>query len=356
MGANIYDSEEEKVRKILLKRIIFIITLSVLVVLIFLYSITVGVSNISFNDVYRVFVNEIFPGTYDITGQMRMIVINLRLPRILMAVIGGAILALGGCLIQSVLRNPLATPYTLGVSSGAGLGAAIAILAGMTLASNIYGIILNAFIFALIPIGVILLASRIRNISPATMILCGVSMSYIFSAVNTLFQFFGDPDAVKRVVFWMIGDLNNIFIWHIPYVFVTLILSILISVFLSKPVNAMRLGDDTARSLGFNPGNTRTLAMLTACLSTAMVICFTGAIGFVCLLAPHICRVVVGGDMKYLIPSSMLCGSVLLLLADVGAKTLAEPIMLPVGAITALVGGPMLLYLLLRKRGNHHEI
>lgn len=351
-----YSSEEKEIRTILLKRLLFILALSVSVILIFLYSISVGVTSISYTDIYRVFVNEVFPGSYEITSQMKMIVIDIRLPRILMALIGGAILALGGCLIQSVLRNPLATPYTLGVSSGAGLGAAIAILAGMTLASNIYGVIVNAFIFALIPIGVVLLASRIRNISPATMILCGVSMSYIFSAANTLLQFFGDPDAVKRVVFWMVGDLNNIFIWHIPYVLVTLLISVFVSAYLLKPINAMRLGDDTARSLGFDPGNTRTLAMLTACLSTAMVICFTGAIGFVCLLAPHISRAVVGGDMKYLIPSSLLCGSVLLLLADLGAKMLAEPIMLPVGAITALVGGPMLLYLLLRKRSNHHEI
>lgn len=344
------DVQEEKIEAIFLKRLLFILFLLVAVILTFSYSVTVGTADISVSEVYRTIVDTIFPGTYNISDKTKMIIVNIRLPRVLMALIGGAILALGGCLVQSILRNPLATPYTLGVSSGAGFGAAMAILMGMSLASSIAGVIFNAFVFALLPIAVILIAGRVRKLSATTMVLCGVSISYIFSAVNTLLQFFGDPNAVKAVVFWMVGDLNNIFIWHIPFVLTTLIICIIFSAYLSKSINAMRLGDDTARSLGINTEAVRTVTLLLACLSTAMVVCFTGSIGFICLLAPHISRVFVGGDMKYLIPASALCGSMLLLLADLGAKVLAEPIMLPVGAITALVGGPMLLYLLLRRR------
>lgn len=345
--------EEEKIRIIFLKKLLFILFLFAAVVLILSYSVTVGTANISIGDVYRTLIDAVIPGIFDISDRMKMIIIDIRLPRVLMALIGGAVLAIGGCLTQSILRNPLATPYTLGVSSGAGFGAAIAIMTGFTLASSIAGVILNAFVFALIPITIIIMASRLKNMSSTTMVLCGVAMSYIFSASNTLLQFFGDPNAVKTVVFWMVGDLNNIFIWHIPFVLVTLILCLIASIYLSKGINAMRLGDDTARSLGINTGAVRTLTLLVACLSTAMVVCFTGSIGFICLLAPHISRVFVGGDMKYLLPASALCGSALLLLADLGAKTLAEPIMLPVGAITAMVGGPLLLYLLLKRKTDH---
>lgn len=353
MSENKNQDEEEKIRLLLLKKVLFILFLLVAVILILSYSVTVGTSKISISDVYRTLIDAILPGIFDISDRMKMIIIDIRLPRVLMALIGGAILAIGGCLTQSILRNPLATPYTLGVSSGAGFGAAIAILTGFTLVSNIAGVILNAFVFALIPIVIIILASRVRNMSSTTMVLCGVAMSYIFSASNTLLQFFGDPNAVKTVVFWMVGDLNNIFIWHIPFVLVTLIFCIIASTYLSKGINAMRLGDDTARSLGINTGAVRTITLLVACLSTAIVVCFTGSIGFICLLAPHISRVFVGGDMKYLLPASALCGSALLLLADLGAKSLAEPIMLPVGAITAMVGGPLLLYLLLKRKTDH---
>ncbi len=345
--------EEEKIRTIIVKRLLFISFLLIAVISIFCYSVTVGTAEISVSDVYKTLVDSLLPGTFDISDRMRMIIIDIRLPRILMALIGGAVLAIGGCLTQSILRNPLATPYTLGVSSGAGFGAAIAILTGMSLASNIAGVIANSFFFALIPIAIILTAGRMRNLAPATMVLCGVAISYIFSAANTLLQFFGDPNAVKAVVFWMVGDLNNIFIWHIPFVLVTLILCLAASAYLSKNINAMRLGDDTARSLGVNTEAVRTVTLLVACLSTAMVVCFTGSIGFICLLAPHISRIFVGGDMRYLIPASALCGSAILLLADLGAKVLAEPIMLPVGAITAMVGGPLLLFLLLRRKSDN---
>jgi len=338
---------------IFLKRLLFILFLLAAVISILSYSVTVGTADISVWDVYRTLMDAVLPGTFEIGDRTRMIIIDIRLPRVLMALIGGAILAVGGCLTQSILRNPLATPYTLGVSSGAGFGAAIAILMGMTLVSNVVGVIVNAFVFALIPIAVVLTAGRARNLSSATMVLCGVAMSYIFSAANTLLQFFGDPNAVKAVVFWMVGDLNNIFIWHIPFVLITLIMCLVTSAYLSKNINAMRLGDDTARSLGVNTEAVRTITLLVACLSTAMVVCFTGSIGFICLLAPHISRVFVGGDMKYLVPASALCGSALLLLADLGAKMLAEPIMLPVGAITAMVGGPLLLYLLLRRKSDN---
>lgn len=314
------------------------------------YSMTLGTSGISATDAYKAIFNSIFPGTFDISDQTMRIVMNLRAPRVLMAIFGGAALAIGGCITQSLLKNPLATPYTLGVSSGASFGAALSLLFGVGLFGGITGTIANAFLFSLIPIAVVILASRFRTMTPMTIILCGVAMSYVFSASNTIFQFFGDAEAVKSVVFWMVGDLNEICLWNIPYVAVTMLASFVLMMLLSKDINIMRMGDDTAKGLGVNVGLIRTTCLIAACLLTAIVVSFTGSIGFICLLAPQISRIFVGSEMQYLLPASALTGACLLSVADMVAKTIMAPIMLPVGAITALVGGPVLIILLLSSR------
>lgn len=251
-----------------------------------------------------------------------------------------------------MLRNPLATPYTLGISSSACLGAALSIIYGFAIVNGVYGRILNAFIFSLLPVGVILLASSRRSMSPTTMVLCGIAISYIASACNTIMQYFADPNAVKDVVFWSVGDLNNSLLWQIPYVFVVTIIAFIVAMLLSRNLDILRMGDDTAKGLGINVGLVRAAAVLTACLVTATIVAFVGAIGFVCLLAPHISRYFVGNSMKYLIPASALVGMILLLVADVIAKTVIAPAMLPVGAITALFGGPLLIFLLVRQKGT----
>lgn len=313
------------------------------------YSITLGSSGLSPGDAYKALMNSLLPGTFDLPDKTMRIVMNIRAPRVLMAVFAGASLALGGCITQSILKNPLATPYTLGVSSGAGFGAALAILFGLTIIPGVGGIVINAFIFSLIPIAIVLTASQFRRMTPMTIILCGVAMSYVFSASNTIFQFFGEPNAVKSVVFWMVGDLNEISMWNIPYVAVPMIVIFILSMYLARDMNVMRMGDDTAKALGVRVDAIRVGALLMACLMTAFVVSFTGSIGFVCLLAPTISRIFVGGEMQYLLPASAVMGACILVLADMVAKTIIAPIMLPVGAITALVGGPVLILLLLTR-------
>ena len=253
-----------------------------------------------------------------------------------MAVFAGMILAIGGCLVQTLLTNPLATPYTLGVSSGAGFGAAISIIYGVSIVSTTL---------------VILIGSRHSKMTPLTIVLCGVAISYIFSACNTILQYFADANAVKEVVFWSIGDLSHAQMWQIPYVAAMAIFFFVVAMVLSKDINLIRMGDDSAKSLGVNVNGVRLVAIVLSCLATATVVSFIGAIGFVCLLAPHIARIFVGGDLRYLIPASAAFGACLLLIADILAKSLISPVLLPVGAITALLGGPVLVYLLLRPKG-----
>ena len=349
--------EREAIAIMTFRRVAFIIATFVFMIALIGISITIGSSNITPLEAYESIIRYVFPGAFPELPQKTVdIVMIIRAPRVLMAVFGGAALALGGCITQSLLKNPLATPYTLGVSSGAGFGAALVILFGFGLTGTFIDAVASAFIFSLIPICVVILASRRTNMTPMTIILCGVAMSYVFGACNTIFQFFGEASAVKSVVFWMVGDLNDILLWNIPYVAIPFVLIFLIVMFLSKDFNVMRMGDDTATSLGVNVRTMRTLGLVLACLMTAIVVSFTGCIGFVCLLAPQISRIFVGNDMKYLVPASACLGACLLSVADIVAKTIYAPIMLPVGAVTALVGGPVLVLLLLRSSKNRGSV
>ena len=344
-------TEKEKIRRLFVIRAIFISVMTITIVLMISYSITLGVSGVSAIDAYKAIINGFLPGTFDIESMTSRIIINLRAPRVVMGVLAGASLAIGGCITQAILKNSLATPYTLGVSSGAAFGAALAIILGISFTGGaILGIITNAFIFSLIPICIVLAASKFRVMTPMSMILCGVAISYIFGAVNMLLQYFADESALRSIVFWTVGDLTSVSLWNAMYLGPMMIFTFLFGMFIAKDINAMGMGDDTAKSLGVNVDRVRISGLVIACLLTATVICFTGAIGFICLLAPQISRMFVGEDFRYLLPSSALVGACLLTLADMGARTLMSPVLLPVGVLTALIGGPAFILLLFSRK------
>lgn len=311
-----------------------------------------GSSSMTFLDAYKVLFNQIFPGTFEVSDNYEFIVLNIRAPRVLLAFFAGIILAIGGCLIQTILKNPLATPYTLGISAGAGFGATLYFIFGFSLFGGTLGLIGNAFVFSLVPALIVFFAITRKRVSPVTMVLGGVAISYMFSACNTLSQYFGDSDAVRDVVFWSVGDLTSAAMWQVPYVLVTALGYFIFAMIVARNLNIMRMGDDTAKSLGVDVEKVRLIVVIVVCICTAVVVSFTGPIGFVCLLAPHISRRLVGTDLHYLIPASALVGATLLLIADVIAKTALSPIMLPVGAITALLGAPVLVYLLFIRRSG----
>ncbi len=342
--------ERENIRSMLVRRVSFIIATAALVAVLFLYSLTIGAADLSISEVYRTVFNRYFPDVFEVTEKSVTIVWSLRMPRVAIAALAGATLGMAGCVTQAILRNPLATPYTLGVSAGAGFGAAVGFIVGAGVFTGISMVIGNSFLFALIPAFVILLASRRRGVTPETLILCGVAMAYIFGALNTLLQFFADDEALRSAVFWLVGDLTRASLWQIPYISTALVLFLVINMYHAKDINIIKMGDDDAKGMGVDVERVKLIGVLSACLATATVICFTGAIGFICLLAPHISRLFIGGDERYLIPASGLFGACLLLSADIVAKTAVAPVLLPVGAITALLGGPMLIYLLLRRK------
>lgn len=344
------EAEKKKYRRAIAKRGLFLVICAVLLIVVAGIALTLGSASISFFDAYAAIFARVFPDWFQVSSLADTVVWTLRLPRILLAIFAGAALAIGGCTTQAILRNPIATPYTLGVSAGAGLGAAIAIILGTGLVDGKFLIIGNAFIFSLFPVVVILLLVKRRGASPETMILAGVAMVYIFNACTTILQYFAESNAVSATVFWIVGDLSRADWWQLPYIFGVLIICTVINLWMSWDINVMKMGDDTAKSLGVEVDLARKVSLITACLLTATVVSFTGAIGFVCLVAPHICRAIVGGDHRFLIVSSSFFGAVLMLFADIVARQLIAPIVLPVGAVTAFLGGPLLLYLLIRKR------
>ncbi len=351
MGSNeIVNDTRDTIRNRTFVRVVAIVGMVIAILILSCISISVGAAeSVTPSVAFKVLFNQILD-VFEVPANAERIVMNIRLPRILMAIFAGIILAVGGCVMQTLLNNPLATPYTLGVSSASALGACLALAFGINLASSPFAVATNAFIFSLIPLGILTLCSKVKRLSPVMMVLLGVAMSYIFSACLTIMEYFVESDALSSIVFWTVGDLSNAFMWEIPYVAFVALLIVVFTMLMSKPLNTMRMGDDTAKSLGINVDIIRLSCILIACLGTAVVICFIGTIGFVCLLAPQICRYIIGGDLKLLVPASALMGAVLLLIADILSKALISPGLLPVGAVTALIGGPALIILLIKTK------
>lgn len=328
------------------KKVLFILICLALCIALATYSAVIGSYPISPSEVYATIWNAII-GHPQPDQTVAHIVLDLRLPRILGAIVCGFALAICGAVMQSMMRNPLADPYTMGISSGAGFGAALAIILGVELVSG-GGVILNAFVFAVIPAMVILFLSRFRRATPTMMILCGISLMYIFNAMTQLFMLVADPEDLATVYKWTVGTLDSIGMGDLGLVLIVTVAGSLYVQCMANRLNVMGTGDDSAKTLGVDVDRQRIILLLVITLVAAAVVSFTGVIGFVGLVSPHIARLVIGADNRYLIPAAGIFGSVLLLISDIAARTIAAPTILPVGVITACIGGPLFMYLILR--------
>jgi len=359
---------KEQYKKFIGRKIFFVFFFAALILIISGVSTTLGSYPITVKEVYSI----IWRGSVTILQNLDFIIVNgvrefareyftteeivvwqLRLPRIFLGIIAGIGLGLAGAVMQAILRNPLASPYTLGISSGAGFGASLAILAGAGIVGGKYLIIGNAFVFALLVSFIILALSSRKGATPETMILAGIAMMYLFGAMTTILQYFGEAEAVKEAVFWMVGDLNRAS-WPV----VTIILGVLaccapLLMLKSWDLNVMGAGDETAKSLGVNVKRIRVITMVVSTLLVATIVCFTGTIGFIGLVAPYMTRLAIGGDNKYVLPVSGLLGAVILISADLVARRIIAPVILPVGAVTAFMGAPLFLYLIMRRRREY---
>jgi iron complex transport system permease protein len=279
----------------------------------------------------------------------KVILFSIRAPRIVVAVLMGTALGASGAVLQGILRNPLADPYILGISSGASLAAALGIVVGLSIFGN-FTIPVLAFIGAIFTGGLVgILGWKRGGLWPERLLLAGVGLSFLFSALLMLLLSVSTTDGLRRATLWIFGDLSMSDWSLMPYGLVFVAGGLVVSLWRAKALNALILGDELAHSLGFMPHKERLLLFVSVGLMTAASVALGGMIGFIGLLGPHIARFFLGSDSRLLIPASAIMGGALLCIADLIGRSLLPPMELPAGIITAIIGAPYFLYLLRRK-------
>lgn len=279
---------------------------------------------------------------------------GIRLPRVVCALISGAGLALAGAVLQSVLENPLASSSTVGISQGAGFGATFAILiiipalTGTTATVNMGMTALFAFVGAMISSLVVLAFSRMGLLRPESIILVGVALSALWAGGSTIIQYFAEDVELAKVMFWQFGDLGRATWPQMGFMFVVGCICAVYFFANRWNYNALQNGGHVAGGLGVSVDRVRVLGVLFASIMAAAMVSFVGLINFIGLIAPHIARRIVGNDYRYLLPASLVLGSVIMLASDLIARMIISPIILPIGAITSFLGAPLFLYLLYR--------
>lgn len=340
-----------KRRKIARNRFIIIIALAVAILLAMILSLLA--------QTHGMHLGEMFLGIFGLgSGQANVIVGNIRLRRVLAALIAGAGLTASGAIMQSSLRNEMASPSTLGVSEAATFGANLSILflstgsfsqAGLSI-SNPYAVSSFAFIFALVTTLLVLGLSKIRRFAPEIVALSGIALGMLFQALTNLIQYFSSDNALASAIYWTFGDLTRASFGQIGIMGVVVLASLIAFSFLAPGLNAIEEGDEIAKSLGVNIELTRFTGLILASLITAVCVSFVGIIGFIGLVIPQMMKRLLGSDNRFLIPISALVGSLSLILCDLLSRLLMEGTNLPVGAITSIIGAPIFIYILLSQR------
>lgn len=346
-SANSYEKTLTKKRAVL-----FI--LSIILVILLIATTVMGTASIGPVKVFKIIILSLFNKTSE--GVNNIVIMNVRLPRVLCAAIVGASLAGCGAVMQGVLKNPLVSEYTLGLSSGAAFGAGIAIVIGDKLFKTSFMLVDKyaevgcAFIFGMLTMIVVYFIARIKRTSSSTLILAGVAMSYLFSALLALLQYASNDEQLRDIIFWLMGGfwLSN---WKA--VFILLPITLICLIFMMKyawDLNVLGSGEEIATSLGINVERVQFICLLICAFAASSCVAFTGIIGFIGLVAPHISRMIIGSDHRFLIPCSALMGSIILLAADTLSRTVISPTELPISIITSFIGVPFFIYLLLKGR------
>lgn len=350
-------SEQYNVAKA--KKIAIILILLALVFLFFVVSVFIGSGTLSFKEVFLAIFNK---GS----ETARLIVRRIRFPRVIAALIAGGGLAVSGLVMQTVLKNPLASPTTLGVSNAAVFGANFAIIVvgagafhsthGSWLSiSNPYLVSTFSFLSAIIAAGAILLLARLKNLNASAIVLAGVAVSAIFQAGTTLIQYFASDTQVASAVYWTFGDLGRASYKTDLIMFIVVAVSTLFFFLKRWDFSAMSGGLAYAKTLGVNTRFMTIMSLLLASLITSVTVSFLGIIGFVGLTAPQFMKRIVGDDYRFLLPSSFLAGALLLLISDILGRLPIFGTSVPVGVVTSLIGGPVFLAILLRRKKNESE-
>ena len=321
----------------------FLLLLIVLVIT-FIIAMISGISDISVIEMLKSLFSTGDGNTYTIINQ-------IRLPRVILAVVAGAGLACSGCVFQGVLRNPLADPFTLGISGGAAFGASIGFAFGITKLSWIF-LPLLGFFGALLSVGLVYILNMKKEFDSNTMILSGVVASYIFSSAVMLVFSISSSDQLYSAFMWLMGNLAFFDERLLPMVIILVMAGVVILCCLGNVINIISLGNEKSNSLGINTARTVKYIFLLSSLITACIVSCCGVIGFVGLMIPHITRKFVGNNNKVLMPFSAVVGAIFLLICDTVSRTVIAPVEIPIGVITSIIGGLFFVFLLLRKAGK----
>ena len=359
----------EQYHRIHRKKIMVIVILAIILLCAVVAALGIGSVYVPPGDILAAIGHAIFPQFVEAPADgTDLIVLTFRLPRILLAILAGIALAAAGAVMQGLLRNPLVSPFTLGLSSAASFGAALMIVAGPVLFGGIFAssvfflgipftgksllLIISAFAFGILSVFLVYFISRARQTSQAVMILAGVVIGYLFQAGLLALKYVSNDDALREIVNWTMGGM-----WGATWQAIAILVPIvLICFFLVEwkawDLNTLSSGDDVARNLGINVNRFRICGLLIVSLAASACLAFTGIIGFIGLMAPHICRMLIGNDYRYLLPASALMGALILLISDTAARVIFSPLEIPVGIIMYILGGIFFIFLITKGRGR----
>lgn len=328
----------------------FMSGLVVSLAIMFIVDIMTGPAMLSVSDVISALLNR--PGS----DPTNMVIVRLiRLPVAIMALVVGASLGLAGGEMQTILDNPLASPYTLGISAAAGFGAGLALILGVGVVPYAEHLLvpINAFFFSMLTSLVIYFLARVKNAGSETIILSGIALLFLFNALNALLQYHASLEDLQAMVFWLFGSLMKAN-WTKVWIALA-VLGVITPLFIRNAwrLTALRLGDQKASSLGVNVSRLRLKMMVYISILTAAAVCFVGTIGFIGLVAPHIARIIVGEDQRFFFPCSALSGALLLSAASVGSKVIVPGAIYPIGIITAFIGVPFFLSVILGRKKRY---
>lgn len=327
-----------------------LVALLVVLAVVMMVAISIGAVNVPLGDVWRIVLRHLGGGGATGDPALDQIVWNFRAPRVVLAALVGAGLAVSGVVLQAVVANPLADPYVLGVSSGASLGAVLVI----TLTSGALGglgVSSAAFVGAVgAVVLVFLLGQRGGRLAPTRLVLSGVAVGYLFLAATSYLQLRATPTELRTVMFWMLGSVAGAQWGQLPVVSTVVLTTTVVLALFGRRLNALLAGDESATALGVDVHRLRALLLVLASLLTGTVIAVAGGIGFVGLMIPHLVRLVTGADHRRLLPQSALVGAIYLVVVDLLSRTVNRPNELPLGILTALFGAPFFLWLLRRNK------
>lgn len=330
-------------------RFLFPILCTLVILFAIIIATSIGVVRLPVEVVFQILLAKIgVIDGLDVPQNLVMTIWELRFPRVVMSLFAGAALAICGVVFQSIFRNPICDPYILGISSGASLGAAVAFIFGWNV--SLFGVTLPALATALLTLLLILGVAKVaKHRSTNTLLLAGVAINFLISAVITLLLVI-NQESMQQIIFWTMGSLATVSWRAIGFLLPALLVISFALFYLSKDLNIIQLGKETAQSVGVRSERVSLIALSLASILMAIVVSFCGVIGFIGLIVPHIVRLLVGNDVRRLVVYASFFGAFFLLFADTLARTLAAPSELPVGSITALAGAPYFIFLLLKKR------